>query len=112
MTISKKLKSIKDAAIDSIDKASGPTSRAGVTLERIAKMTKAGVSARAIATQLEDNSHTRQQYTVEHVEGFKMLFKDVQTKVGVTAAQARAMMADQQSTKNTNAQTGAALNLT
>jgi hypothetical protein len=112
MTISKKLKSMKDAAIDSIDKASGPTSRAGGTLERIAKMTKAGVSARAIATQLEDNSHTRQQYTVEHVEGFKMLFKDVQTKVGVTAAQARAMMADQQNVKNTNAPTVAAPNPT
>lgn len=111
MTISKKLKSMKDAAVDNIDKASGPTSRAGVTLERIAKMAKAGVSARAIATQLEDNSRTGQQYTVEHVEGFKMLFKDVQTKVGVTSAQARAMMTDQESTKNADSPMGAALDL-
>jgi hypothetical protein len=58
MDISKKFISVKDGAVDTIDKVSGPTSRAGVTLERIAKLAKAGVSARTIGTQLGDNSRT------------------------------------------------------
>ncbi|MFC5550003.1 hypothetical protein [Massilia aerilata] len=99
MTIVKKLKSIKDAAVDTIGKVSDPASRAGVTLERVAKMAKAGVGNRAIASQLTDNSRTGQVYTTDHVEGFKMMFKDVQTKVGVTAAQTRTIIADQQGVK-------------
>lgn len=95
MTIQKKLKSMQDSVVDNLDKVSGPTSRAGVTLERIAKMAKAGVSNRTISTQLEDNSHTGQKYSSEQIEGFKNLFADVETKVGITAAQARAMINDQ-----------------
>ncbi|MFW7342562.1 hypothetical protein V0R37_13615 [Pollutimonas sp. H1-120] len=95
MTISKKINSMQDSIVDTLDKVSGPSSRAGVTLERIAKMAKAGVGNRAIAVQLEDNSHTRQQYSPQEIESFKKLFKDVETKVGVTATQARALIEDQ-----------------
>jgi hypothetical protein len=105
MTISRELKFVKNSVVDAIDKASGPTSRAGVTVERIAK---AGVSSRTIATQLADNSHTGQIYTAGHIDSFKMLFTDVQTKVGVTAAQAQAMINDQQSTKDADMPTDVA----
>jgi hypothetical protein len=108
MTISRELKFVKNSVVDAIDKASGPTSRAGVTVERIAKMAKAGVSSRTIATQLADNSHTGQIYTAGHIDSFKMLFTDVQTKVGVTAAQAQAMINDQQSTKDADMPTDVA----
>jgi len=94
MTIQKKLKGIQDSVVDNLDKVSGPTSRAGVTLERIAKMAKAGVGNRAISAQLEDNSHTGKKYSSEQIEGFKQLFTDVKTKVGITAAQAGALMDD------------------
>ena len=95
MTISKKINTVQDSVVDTLDKVSGSTSRAGVTLERIAKMAKAGVGNRAISAQLEDNSHTRQQYSPQEIESFKKLFKDVETKVGVTAAQARALIEDE-----------------
>lgn len=93
MTISNK---IKDTIVDSLDKVSTPTSRVGVTIERIVKMANAGVSNRAIVAQLEDNSHSGQKYSEEQVDGFKKLYKDAETKVGVAASQARALISDQQ----------------
>jgi len=94
MTIKKKFQSAQDIVADNLDKVSGPTSRAGATLERIAKMAKAGVGNGAIKAQLEDNSHTGKKYSTEQIEGFKQLYTDAETKVGITAAQARALMAD------------------
>lgn len=99
MKITKTINAMNDVAVDMIDKVSGSTSRAGVSVDRVGKMAKGGVGTRTIATQMTENSHTGQVYKAEHIEGIKMLFKDVQTKVGVTAAQARALMADQHSSK-------------
>lgn len=100
MTIKKKFQSAQDIVADNLEKMSGPTSRAGATLERIAKMAKAGVGNGAIKAQLEDNSHTGKKYSTEQIEGFKQLYTDAETKVGITSAQARALMADK--ARNTN----------
>ena len=47
---------VVDTGVDFLDKVSSPTSRAGSTVERAAKMTREGVDKDVIALQMTKNS--------------------------------------------------------
>ncbi|MEY0006521.1 hypothetical protein AB7W79_10850 [Providencia rettgeri] len=78
-----------------IDLTSSPTSRAGHTVHRVGKMDEAKVPHSVIALQLSENSHTNITYEKSEIPTIVKLYKDSATKVGVTKAQARALIKDQ-----------------
>lgn len=84
-----------DTATDLLDKASNPTSRAGHTVERAAKLTREGVDPEVTALQMTKNSANNQTYTANDVNAFAKLYTDTETKVGITAKQTRALIKDQ-----------------
>lgn len=93
---------ITETVVDGLDKASTPTIRVGLTVGRIAKLAEHGVSKRAIAVQLEDNSHNGNKYDIEHIQAFCTLYEDAKTKVGITKEQTRGLIEDQQSLVQNN----------
>ncbi|CUI27480.1 hypothetical protein ACOTJG_28265 [Achromobacter xylosoxidans] len=102
MTIKTTFRKVVNVTTDALEKTSSPTSRAGITVNRVAKMAHAGVQASVIAKQLTENSRNGNRYSRTHVEAFVMLQQDATTKVGVTASQATALIQDQ----TDNSQTG------
>jgi peptidyl-tRNA hydrolase len=99
--IIKAAKSVSDFTTDSIDKISSPASRAGSTVERVGKMRKANVHSEVIALQMTKNSAKKQAYEVRDIEAFEKLYNDTQTKVGITAKQARTLIEAQQQDEHT-----------
>lgn len=95
MGIRKAIRNAVDTTTDVLEKTSNSTTRAGITVDRVAKMAKAGVQHGVIAQQLTANSRNGNRYTRIHVEGLVMLQDDAATKVGVTAKQATALTRDQ-----------------
>ncbi len=71
-----------------------PGVRAGNAVERVGKMVDAGVSVRAIAAQLTENSPTKQKYSVRDVNTLAIVYQDSRTRVLMTAAQAKALTND------------------
>lgn len=84
----------KDGVTDLFEKVASPASRAGSTVERVGKMSEAGVDRDVIALQLSKNSPNGNTYTVAHVDAYSMLYQDAKTKVVITAAQATALIGD------------------
>lgn len=87
--------SLIDSAKDAIEKFTGPTQRAGASVQRAYALVEAGVDPAVAALQMSKNSATGVKYTPDVVLGFHALYKDCQTKVVVTAAQASALIDDQ-----------------
>jgi hypothetical protein len=85
----------KDFTIDALDKVSSPGSRAGATVERVAKMCKANVAPEVIALQMKMNSVNNQNYTPDDIKAYAKLYKDTKTRVPLTKAQATAIIEDQ-----------------
>lgn len=86
---------VVDTTVDLLDKVSSPTSRAGTTVERAAKMTREGVDKDVTALQMTKNSPNNQTYTADDVEAYAKLYKDTETKVVITSKQATALIKDQ-----------------
>lgn len=101
MTIKTAIRKAVNVTTDALEKTSSPTSRAGITVNRVAKMARAGVQASVIAEQLTENSRNGNRYSRTHVEAFVMLQQDATTKVGVTASQAAALIKDQTDSSQT-----------
>ncbi|MCW9739050.1 hypothetical protein L2V80_05060 [Proteus mirabilis] len=92
--MSKIINDILNTGSDALDKISSPTSRAGYTVERAAKMLAAGVCPEAIAAQMNKNSAQGNTYTPEQVTGFGNLYEDCKTKVPVSREAATALIND------------------
>lgn len=93
--MSNPIKKAKDFTIDSLNKISSPGSRAGATVERVARMRKANVDPEVIALQMTKSSAKKQTYTVNDVQSFEKLYKDTETRVPMTKAKATALIDDQ-----------------
>jgi hypothetical protein len=93
-----------DQAVDAVvntgssllDKVSSPSSRAGNTIERAAKMAAAGVAKTAIAAQLSSGSSTEHQYSTDEVDTMVVLFEDCKTKAPLTKKASQALIEDAQ----------------
>lgn len=92
-----------DTTADLLDKVSSPTSRAGSTVERAAKMTQNGVDKDVTALQMTKNSPNGQTYSSADVEAYNKLYEDAKTKVVITSKQATALIKDQ---KNSSPDSG------
>ncbi|HHT7473893.1 TPA: hypothetical protein ACT15G_005684 [Raoultella planticola] len=79
---------------DVLDKVSSPSSRAGNTVERAAKMAEAGVASAAIAAQLSSGSSTGHQYSTAEVDTLIVLFEDCKTKAPLTKKASLALIDD------------------
>jgi len=86
---------LTDCTIDQLDKASSAGSRAGTTVERVAKMRKAKVDPEVIALQMTKNSAKGQNYTTDDIKAYAKLYKDTETRVPITKAQTTAIIEDQ-----------------
>ncbi|EGQ8136995.1 hypothetical protein CGI03_23405 [Vibrio parahaemolyticus] len=86
---------VVDTGVDLLDKVSSPSSRAGSTIERAAKMTREGVDKDVTALQMTKNSPNKQTYSAADVEAYSKLYKDTETKVVITSKQATALIKDQ-----------------
>lgn len=89
-----------DFVENTIDKVSTPSSRAGSSIERIAKMDHANVDKEVIALQMTKNSARGHEYTTKDVETCSKIYSDSITKVVVTADQSRVLISDQTSTSD------------
>lgn len=97
------INNVVDTTFDLLDKVSSPTSRAGSTVERAAKMTNEGVDKDVTALQMTKNSPNGQTYSAADVEAYAKLYKDAETKVVITSKQATALIKDQKtSSSNTS----------
>lgn len=85
---------IVNSTIDALDQLSHPTSRAGVTVKRVAKLVQNGVSPAVIALQLQENSKSKTPYTCEQVQGMAQLFEDCKRRPGITKSQEAALLQD------------------
>ncbi|WP_208647510.1 hypothetical protein [Pseudomonas kribbensis] len=98
----KLIETVKKAGEDAIDFAvdldltSTPTSRAGHTIERVGKMDEAEVDHEVIALQLTKNSRKGNQYEADEIPTLVKVYQDTHSAVGVTSAQTRALIRDQQ----------------
>lgn len=88
-----------DITTDLLDKIVCQTSRAGSSVERIAKMANANVSANVIALQMTENSNNGNTYTAEDVEMLTNFYGDCKSNVLVTKKIARALINDQKASK-------------
>lgn len=86
---------IADFAID-LDPTTTATTRAGHTVERVGKMDEGEVDHEVIALQLTKNSKRDNQYSADEIPTLIKLYQDTQSTVGITAAQSRALIRDQQ----------------
>lgn len=76
-------------------KAINTNGRLALTVDRIVKMHEAGISVNTIAQQLTDNSRNKNVYSVQIITGIIALHEDCQSHVGITKAQASALISDQ-----------------
>jgi hypothetical protein len=82
---------VSNTTMDLLEKASSPATRAGLAIERSAKCsTKAGRGK--VAQKMTEGSANNHQYTPEHIEGFRMLYKDCLTRGPLSKANADGMM--------------------
>ena len=86
---------VVDFAVD-LELTATATSRAGHTVERVGKMDEAEVDHEVIALQLTKNSKKGNQYEADEIPTLVKVYQDNQSAVGVTAAQTRALIRDQQ----------------
>lgn len=77
-----------------IDKIRTPSSRAGNTVERVGKLTKAGVCRKAIAEQMTHNSKNGFTYSEEEIKTIQKIYEDSRSKVLITSSQAKALKRD------------------
>ena len=91
-----KFRKFTDTLTDQTDKVISPSKRAGLTLERVANMSRKHVKDEVIICQLNANSKTGNKYSSEHIDGFKMLYADAKTRVGVSKTAESALIKDQQ----------------
>lgn len=98
MDVRKGFEDISDKTEDILEKAHSPSSRSGHTVERVAKMDAAGVDHEVIALQLTKNSRYGNSYEPSEVPTLLKVHEDNVTAVGITAAQARQLIRDQQDT--------------
>ncbi|WP_071582770.1 hypothetical protein [Klebsiella variicola] len=98
MTKKNKVDQAVDAVVNTgsslLDKVSSPSSRAGSTIERAARMAEAGVAKTAIAAQLSSGSATGHQYSTAEVDTMVVLFEDCKTKVPLTKKASQALIND------------------
>lgn len=80
---------------DVLDKVQTPTTRAGITVSRVAALVHRGVDKEVIALQLSKNSVNGHLYSSIHIDAFEMLMEDAYTKVGITKAQTQGLYQDQ-----------------
>ncbi|WP_396587748.1 hypothetical protein [Bermanella sp. R86510] len=78
-----------------LEKCRGPISRAGHGVERVAKLIESGVSPRAIAAQIEDNSRSGVHFTEKEVVTIAKVWKSSQSSVLLTKSQTNAFIEDQ-----------------
>ncbi|MFL1404374.1 hypothetical protein ACJO2E_03385 [Marinobacter sp. M1N3S26] len=88
--------SVADRTTDLLEKVSSPASRSGSVVERSGKMTEQGVDPEVTALQMTKNSPNGQKYTAQDVDSYAKLYQDSETRVVLTAKQARALIKDQQ----------------
>lgn len=86
---------IIDKTVDAFEKVQSPASRAGHSIERVAKLSKARVDPEVIALQMTKNSKIGQVYTKDDILTLNKLYNDCETKVAITSAQTSALMDDQ-----------------
>lgn len=84
-----------DGINDGIEKVSTPQSRVGAAAARVGRMAENGVDLEVIALQMTRNSPNKHPYTATHAEALAWAYEDAKTKSVVTAAQARALIADE-----------------
>jgi hypothetical protein len=77
-----------------IDKIRTPSSRAGNLVERVGKLTKAGVCRKAIAAQMTHNSRNGFTYSEEEIGTIQKIYEDSRSKVLMTSSQAKALKRD------------------
>jgi len=87
--------SLIDSTKDAIEKFTGATHRAGASVQRAYALVEAGVDPAVAALQMSKNSPTDFGYTPEFVRGLHALYRDCQSKVVITSAQASALIDDQ-----------------
>jgi hypothetical protein len=87
----------KNLITDTLEKVASAASRAGSTTERVGKMAEAGVPASVIAMQLTENSRNGNTYSTAEIPTLVKVYQDSKSAVGVTAAQAQALINDQTS---------------
>lgn len=80
-----------------IDKIRTPSSRAGNTVERVGKLTKARVCRKAIAAQMTHNSRNGFTYTEEEIQTINKVYQDSKSGVLITTSQAKALKRDAES---------------
>lgn len=86
------IKNTFDGLLD--DNISPAATRSGRAVNRVGRMTKAGVSRRTQASQMTDNSPTGQTYEERDVEAYQKLERDSEVGVIVTQKQANALIKD------------------
>ncbi len=86
---------VVNTVVDTIDKFTTATDRAGHTIHRVGQLVDAGVSPATIASQLTDNSSNGITYTKDDVVTMSKVAIDSKTKVGVTKTQTAALIKDQ-----------------
>lgn len=84
---------VKNTCSNGLDMISSQSSRSGTTIERVGKAITAGVSFKAIAVQLTENSTNGHTFTEEHVIGMNFAYEDNRSKVAITRKQTKALIA-------------------
>ncbi len=83
-----------DGAMDLLDKCSTPGSRAGHAVERVAKLTRGGVSPAVTAMQMSLTDPAGQTFDVRDVEAYRKLYRSTESGTPLTARQTSALLRD------------------
>jgi len=89
------LQDVGNLAVDTLEKASSPASRAGATVERVGKLQEDNVDDEVIALQMTKNSATKHVYSKEFVAELGHVYQDCKTNVLITKTQTTGLARDQ-----------------
>jgi hypothetical protein len=85
---------VVDGAADILDKCATATTRAGHVVERVAKLTRGGISPAVTALQMTETDPAGQTFTVADIESYGKLFRSVESGTPLTAKQTTALLKD------------------
>jgi hypothetical protein len=78
-----------------LDKVRSPSTRAGNTIERVGKLSEAGVSHRVIAAQMEENTRLDVRFSEGDIKVITKVWQCSKSNVLITKNQSKALIQDQ-----------------
>lgn len=95
-------KQVQEDMIDKLQKLHSTKTRVGLVADRVATLSKAGVHPNTTASQLTHTSPNGHVYTPDFVRQLDALHDDCASRVPLTRAATKALLADQSAHRNTD----------